>query len=124
MPGRSLHSSARQRMPQSTDAKASDGQVSSTGTASDGKVTTETESGTAATPIAGQQPKVAEDEGEAKPNVPQSSSEFAAQDKKPLPYLSAPLGVAQRPSSKKLTWAERRERQFDNELRLERRKAM
>ncbi|PWN37978.1 uncharacterized protein FA14DRAFT_166907 [Meira miltonrushii] len=56
--------------------------------------------------------------------APQSSSEFAEQGQKPLPFLSAPLGVSKQPSSKKLTWTEKRERQFDNDLRLERRKAI
>jgi mitochondrial ATPase complex subunit ATP10 len=56
--------------------------------------------------------------------APQSSSEFAEQGQKPLPFLSAPLGVSQKPSSKKLTWTEKRERQFDNNLRMERRKAI
>lgn len=56
--------------------------------------------------------------------APQSSSEFAEQGQKPLPFLSAPLGVSKKPSSKKLTWTEKRERQFDNDLRMERRKAI
>jgi hypothetical protein len=55
---------------------------------------------------------------------PETNSEFAEQDKKPLPYLSAPLGVQKRPSSQKLSWMEKRDQQFDDKLRMQRRKAM
>ncbi|UZJ52629.1 hypothetical protein CBS101457_001949 [Exobasidium rhododendri] len=62
---------------------------------------------------------------DAKPSFTTSASAVNAElDKKPLPYLSAPLGVRIRPSSRKLSWSERRDQAFDYDRRLEKRKAI
>ncbi|PWN92216.1 hypothetical protein FA10DRAFT_266014 [Acaromyces ingoldii] len=50
------------------------------------------------------------------------SQVYAEKDRKPLPLLARPLGVAQAPSSKKRTWAERREMALDYDRRMEKRK--
>ncbi|WFD05767.1 Mitochondrial ATPase complex subunit atp10 [Malassezia vespertilionis] len=47
-----------------------------------------------------------------------------AMNKQPLPYLSRPLGVQQRPSSERVTWADRKAEWFNTDKRLERRKVM
>lgn len=67
----------------------------------------------------------ADQAAEQQPSFTTSSSvRFAKEDKMPLPLLSAPLGVQEAPSSHKLTWAERREQQFDYDRRMAKRKAM
>ena len=53
-----------------------------------------------------------------------ASARHAAQDKRPLAPLSAPLGVRTKPSSRKLSWTERREQALDYDRRMETRKAM
>lgn len=52
------------------------------------------------------------------------SSRYAEQDKKPISYLSAPLGIREKPISRKLTFSERRDRAFDYDRRMAKRKAM
>lgn len=65
------------------------------------------------------------DEEEQPPSFTTSSSQhFADENLKPLPLLSKPVGVPVAPTSKKLSWAERRELAFDYDRRMEKRKAM
>ncbi|WFD33798.1 U3 snoRNP protein [Malassezia cuniculi] len=55
-----------------------------------------------------------------KPSFTQSTSEAAAAaNAQPLPYLTHPLGVDKRPTSKKLTFAERHPEWFDRDARME-----
>jgi hypothetical protein len=62
---------------------------------------------------------------DGKPSFTTSASAVNAElDKKPIPYLSAPLGVRARPSSRKLTWTERKDQALDYDRRMETRKAM
>jgi hypothetical protein len=70
-------------------------------------------------------PPQASQEAKSKPSFTTSASAtYAAENKKPLAYLSAPLGVATRPSSRKLSWSERRDLALDFDRRMDKRKAM
>lgn len=64
------------------------------------------------------------------PSDPQSSfgtstgAVAAAQDRKPLPFLSQPLGVHERPTSTKKSWGEKRAEMLDTDRRIAKRKIM
>lgn len=69
-------------------------------------------------------PPLAEEPAE-KPSFSTSASQrYAEEDHKPLAFLSTPLGVAKPPSSRKLTWSERRALASDHERIMEQRKVM
>lgn len=57
------------------------------------------------------------------PSFTKSTSETAAEnDKRPLPYLSHPLGVPARPTADTPTWIERHPEWYDRNARVEKRR--
>lgn len=53
-----------------------------------------------------------------------TSETAAATNAAPLPFLTTPLGVQKRPTSKKLSWTERHPEWFDRDARMEDRRKM
>jgi hypothetical protein len=109
-----LYSTPRDETPPHSPAPSSG--ESSLGKASASSAAASSSSSAAPAPAQAQAPK---------PDFSQSTSTAAAAaNLQPLPFLSHPLGVPERPSNRKLTWSEVRSRALDRDRRLQVRQNM